>query len=54
MTRMSLVNSVQEKKDKADQVRRFKDRLAQRRQQLLAKRASEELEQAEPATRYVN
>lgn len=54
MTRMPLVNSEHEEKDKADQVRRFKDRLAQCRKQLLAKRALEEMEQAEPATPYVN
>jgi hypothetical protein len=51
---MSLVSSSQEEQDKADQVRRFLDRLEQYRQQLLTKQASEELMKCQPATRYIN
>jgi hypothetical protein len=54
MTRMSFVSSSQEEQDKADQVRRFLDRLEQYRQQLLTKQASEELMKCQPATRYIN
>ena len=54
MTRMSPVNSSQQKKDKADQAKRFLDRLGQYLQQILAKQAAEVLKEWQPATRYIN